>query len=381
MPSNEDIDNNLDTSSQNLDAGNDANNPPADPAPADPIDNPQGAAAKAADSLTGSDAEEELKTDKPTSSSMKALLDQLSADPPAAPAPAPAASAGAQDDTTKPQDPPADPAAQTPPAAASTEPAPKTLEQEEAELLEGVKSPRGKERIKQVFAERKQLETDFNDIRNVIVGTNMNPQEFAQNLELGRLLKSNAEADTRVALEMIESMRAAAYQKLGIDAPGVDLLEGYDDLKQAVENMEITKERALELVKYRKQESLNRQAQEQAQAIAQDNVRHQQALEHGKQQTAAFLESKKHEVDYPVKEKMLKEYFQNPAQRDMFVKNFTPDQWGAAIQMLWNGFVVPPAAPAINTPQPIRSRPATLGTPSVAGATPLDKLASIVDRF
>lgn len=371
MPTNEDIDNNLDTSSQNLDAGND--NPAVDPAPADPIDHPGSAAAQAADDMTGEPSTEDLPTDKPTSSSMKALLDQLSVGE-EAPAPAP---------TDEPKDPPSEePAADATAAPAAAAPAEaKTPEQEDAELLAVVKSPRGQERIKQIIAERKQIEGDFNDIRNVILSTQMNPQEFAQNLELGRLLKSSNEDDLRVALEMIESTRASVYQKLGVDAPGVDLLAGYDDLKQAVDNMEITKERALELVKYRKQEDAQRQVQAQAQKIAQENVRHTQAIDTGKQQTATFLESKKHEVDYPVKEKMLKEYFQNPAQREAFVQNFQPEQWGAAIQMLWNGFVVqPPTAPA-NAPQPIRSRPATLGKPSVAGATPMDKLASIVDRF
>lgn len=367
MPSNEDIDNNLDTSSQNLDVGTENNN--ADPAPADPIDHPDSAAAQAADALTQNGQEEELRTDKPTSSSMKALLDQLSVGG-EEPAPAPA---------EEPQDPPSDAPAADPVATAPAEP--KTPEQEDAELLAVVKSPRGQERIKQIIAERKQIEGDFNDIRNVILGTQMNPQEFAQNLELGRLLKSDSEADLRVALEMIESTRASVYQKLGVEAPGVDLLDGYDDLKQAVENMEITKERALELVKYRKQEDSQKQVQAQAQKIAQDNTRHHQVIEQGKNQTAAFLESKKNQVDFPVKEKMLKDYFQNAEKRDAFVKNFAPEQWGVAIEMLWNGFVVTQAAPTANTPQPIRSRPATLGKPSVAGATPMDKLASIVDRF
>ena len=367
MPTNEDIDNNLDTSSQNLDAGSDT--PAVEPTPTEPIDHPGSAAAQAAEDMTAESDADDLPTDKPTPSSMKALLDQLSVGNDE-PAPAPTEEPAAQAAT----EPAPEPAAEAP-----TEP--KTPEQEDAELLAVVKSPRGQERIKQIIAERKQIEGDFNDIRNVIVGTNMNPQEFAQNLELGRLLKSDSEADLRVALEMIESTRASVYQKLGIEAPGVDLLAGYDDLKQAVENMEITKERALELVKYRKQEDAQRQVQAQAQKIAQENVRHTQAIDTGKQQTATFLESKKHEADYPVKEKMLKEYFQNPAQREAFVQNFQPEQWGAAIQMLWNGFVVQAPAAPVNTPQPIRSRPATLGKPAVAGATPMDKLASIVDRF
>lgn len=372
MPSNEDIDNNLDTSSQNLDTGTENNN--ADPAPADPIDHPESAAAKAADALTADGSDEELRTDKPTSSSMKALLDQLSvgSDEPSEPAgdePTPAPTEAATDTGSE------QPAAEVAPAE------PATPEQAEEEALADVKSPRGKQRIQQVFAKSKQLEADYNEIRNVILNTGLTPPEFANTLEFSRLRKSDDVADNRIALEMIEATRSELYQKLGIEAPGVDLLEGYDDLKQAVDNMEITKERALELVKYRKQEAITRQTQEQAQRIAQDNTRHHQVLEQGKSQTAAFLESKKNQIDFPVKEKLLKDYFQNAAQRDAFVQNFSPEQWGAAIEMLWNGFAVPQSAPTANVPQPIRSRPATLGKPSVAGATPMDKLTSIVDRF
>ncbi len=77
--------------------------------------------------------------------------------------------------------------AQEKPAELEAKPAePKTPEAEEAELLDGVKSERGKERIKQVFAERKALEQDITEFRDLVKSTGMSPQEFAQTLEFGR---------------------------------------------------------------------------------------------------------------------------------------------------------------------------------------------------
>jgi len=183
--------------------------------------NPQASASEEPADDTGTS--DELPTDKPQSAKMLALLDELSGDKPA--------------DAPKADDKPAgDPPAADKPAADPTQG--KTPEQEEAELLEGVKSERGKERIKAVFAEKKQLEADITEFRELVKSTGMSAQEFATTLEFGRLVNSGDEKNIRVALEMIETQRAALYQKLGVEAPGVDLLAGHDDLKQAVENME-----------------------------------------------------------------------------------------------------------------------------------------------
>lgn len=128
------------------------------------------------------------------------------------------------------------------PAAAATDPAApgaNTPEQpaadpDEAELLAGIKSERGKERIRSILGERKQLKNDLAEIQNLVLSTGMKPDEFAQSLEFGRLVNSGNEADLRVALEMLEGTRAQLYASLGVEAPGVDLLAEHADLKEAV---------------------------------------------------------------------------------------------------------------------------------------------------
>ena len=311
------------------------------------------------DEETGND---DLPTDKPASDKMKALLDELSGDEPKI-----AAKAEEKPEGEKPAD---------PPAAA----APKSAEQEEAELLEGVKSDRGRERIRQVFAERKQLEQDINEVRELISSTKMSPDEFAQTLEYGRLINSGDEKDLRVALEMIESQRSALYQRLGVEAPGVDLLAGHEDLKNAVENLEITKERALELAKYRKADQAKQQQVQAQQQTAQQQAQYEKTVQDAAGAMESYLSTRQHEVDHTARMDVIGNHFKNPANLQEFVSKFEPHQWPTAIKMMYDGIVVP-KAPNQHSPQPLRSRPANLGSPSAAGATPLDRVASHMDKL
>ncbi len=298
-------------------------------------------------------------------SRMAAMLDELTDDP----------------NKAKPDAAPA--AAETKPAEGETKPAesetPPTPEQEEAELLAGVKSDRGRERIKQVFAERKQLEQDITEFRELVKSTGMSAQEFAQTLEFGRLVNSGDEKNLRVALEMIEGQRAMLYQKLGVEAPGVDLLAGHDDLKQAVENMEITRERALELAKFRKVDAETKARQQAEQTQLQERQTFEKTVKDAAGAMEAYLETRKNEVDHTARMKIISDHFRNPANLQKFVSTYRPDQWAATVQMMYDNIVVPKAAAP--GPQPIRSRPATLGAPAANAAAPIDRIAQRMESM
>lgn len=368
LPVNEDI---IDNAAESADTGAAAENNAPD---GDGLPEATGGeqTSQAIEALGADDDEsgnDDLPTDKPASDKMKALLDELSGDEPkaatsakdAAPPPGPDAATSAQDAAGKP-------------------PAPKTPEQEEAELLEGVKSDRGRERIRQVFAERKQLEQDINEVRELISSTKMSPDEFAQTLEYGRLINSGDDKDLRVALEIIEGQRSALYQRLGVEAPGVDLLAGHEDLKNAVENLEITKERALELAKYRKADQ-EKQAQVQAQQqTQQQQAQYQKTVQDAAGAMESYLSTRANEVDHTARMEVIGNHFKNPANLQEFVSKFEPHQWPTAIKLMYDGVVVPKAQ-AQHSPQPLRSRPANLGAPSAAGATPLDRIASRLDSM
>lgn len=294
---------------------------------------------------------------------MAAMLDELSGDAPKPEEPKP--------DQEKPADHVAD-------AGKKVEDAPKAPEQEEAELLEGVKSERGKERIKQVFTEKKQLEKDVGEFRQLVQSTGMSPQEFAQTLEFGRLMNSGDEKNLRVALEMIEGQRAVLYQKLGVEAPGIDLLKDHADLKQAVEGMEITRDRAVELAKYRRQQDEVTQRQQAEQQSAQSQQQFHAQVQQASGAMEQYLETRRSEVDHPARMKVITEHFKNPANLQQFVSTYEPKQWAATVKMMYDNIQVPRAAAS---PQPIRSRPASLGVASASGQTPIDRIASRMDAM
>lgn len=325
----------------------------------------------AADALTGDAAHEDLPTDKPQSQKMLALLDELSDEE---------APANKGADTNKAPDPQATANVDQAKPDAAAQAQAKTPEQEEAEILEGVKSDRGKERIREVFSQKKQLEHDINEFKELITSTKMSPEQFAQTLEFGRLINSGEEKDIRVALSMIEEQRAYLYSRLGVEAPGVDLLAGHDDLKAAVENMEITRERALELAKYRKSEAEKLSQQQAQQRSAQDQAQFQATVTQAATAMETYLNTRANEVDHPARMKVIEAHFKNPANLQAFIQTYQPNQWAATIKMMYDNIVVP-KAPTANNPQPLRARPTLQGSPSSAGKTPIDRLASHIDNM
>lgn len=334
--------------------------------PADTSETTADTSAAQTDDTTGTSTGTDDETAKP-GSRMAAMLDELTDDPNQA---KPTESKPAQE---KPAD---DPASNAKPAGTDE---PKTPEAEESELLEGVKSERGRERIKQVFAERKQLESDIGEFRDLVKSTGMSPQEFAQTLEFGRLINSGDEKNLRVALEMIEGQRSMLYQKLGVEAPGVDLLAGHDDLKAAVDNMEITRDKAVELSKYRKQQQEVAQRQQVQQQSQQEQQQYQQQVQQAAGAMEAYLDTRKNEVDHTARMKVISDHFRNPDNLQKFVGTYRPEQWATTIQMMYDNIQVPkPAAPG---PQPIRSRPAMLGTPASNAATPIDRIAQRMESM
>lgn len=329
------------------------------------------AVTNAAEAITSTpDGNDDLPTDKPVSPNIKALLDTMSADTPA-PTEDPDKKAQAEAEAA---------AAAAAPGDKPGEGAPKTAEQEEAELLEGVKSERGKERFRNLLAERKALENDLREIRELVSSTKMSPDQFSQTLEYGRLINSEQETDLRVALEMVERERAFICQKLGIEQPGIDLLSGHDDLKAAVDNMEMTREHAVELAKHRKRQADEQKVAQESQRIQSDRAQFQETVSKAAQTMEAYLTTRANEADHSAKMQMIAQHFQNPQNLQEFVQTYKPDQWLATIKMMYDNIVVQ-KQPTVPAAQPMRSRTSHLGNPAPAGASPIDRIAAHMDNL
>jgi hypothetical protein len=346
---------------------------PADDTPAPAADAPAAEAPAADAPAAAAPAAEVPLADgaaKP-GSKMEALLDSITEPAPGA---KPAADKAAVKEEPKPGDKPAGAAADGKP------PVKPTPEQEEAELLEGVKSPRGQERIKQVFAEKKQLETDIGEFRQLINDTGMKPEEFAQSLEFGRLVNSGTEADTRVALEMLEAQRTALYAKLGVEAPGVDLLADHPDLQKQVGDLEITRERAVELAKFRKTEGARAATETRKREQDQNNQEFERTVTTAAGQMEAYLETRKSEVDHPARMRVISDHFRDPKNLQAFVETYRPEQWGPTMRMMYDNIKLAAPVPQRDQ-QPLRSRPANLGTAAASGLAPADRIASRLDAM
>jgi hypothetical protein len=318
----------------------------------------------------------------------KALLDSLSEPDPNAAARGPDGKflpkAGEQPiDTSKP-----DPKSEVKPEAKPG--TPKTAEQEAEDLIKemGVKSERGQERIKQVFAKAKeaeskatQLEADITEFREMVVSTGMTAEEFGQTLEFGRLLKTGDEKSLRTALEMVDQQRELICKQLGIEAPGVDPLADFPELKKSVDQMEMSRAGALELAKYKRQEQSRQQVQQSQQQSQQEMQQFQQQLDAAQQAAAAYFVTRKDEADYPAKLQRIQQYFKDPAKVNEFISTFEPKQWFGQIKFMYDNMSVP-AAPRVQQNQLARSSQMMQGTRQAnTQASTTDRLMGHLDNM
>jgi len=252
-------------------------------------------------------------------------------------------------------------------------------DQEEAELLAGVKSERGRERMRQIFAERREAQTDLAEIRDVVASAGVTPQDFAEYLEFARLMSSGDPRDLHHAAQIVETHRAQIYKQLGVDAPGVDGLAEFPDLAQAVEGLQISREHALEIARGRRQQHALAQQQQAERAHQQEQQQFSMSVEQGKAQMEQFLASRQHEIEHPVRMRAISEYFSNPAKLQEFASTYQPQQWAHALRMMYEGVQAAPIARRAS-PAPLSARPAPLGRPaSAAGESPEARTMSILD--
>lgn len=268
--------------------------------------------------------------------SLDKLLDQVGADPEAKP--------------------PAEPPAAPTPAPAANAPAPKP----EMDLTppEGI-SDRAKERWGQLTERAKlvpelerrvtESETALTSVRKMVADSGLAADEFTEMLTMGRLLKSDTPADLQKAMQRLDNIRADIATRLGVDAPGVDVLAGHPDLKSKVEAMTLTKEDALEMAKLRtKGANADSMTQEQ---------REQQQFRQTVQQAAAKMETtlaqRASTPGHEAKVAHIMAHFKDPAKLQAFVTTYQPQQWESVVLMMYDSHVPPaPAAPA--PPQPLR---------------------------
>ncbi len=203
--------------------------------------------------------------------------------------------------------------------------------------LEGKVAPETQKRFEKMIeshnalvSSHTELEAQYEDLVSVMRDTGAPSEELANGFEYLRLRNSTDPQDWRLAQRVLAAELADISSRLGEDAPDVDLLADFEDLKERVENAELTRADAIELASARRQRqakettvSADRQAKDKEQ-------QYNQAMNAGLSQLKALDESFKKDPDYPDKRAIV------DRQLDQIVKNNPPDRWAAVYKSYWD---------------------------------------------
>jgi hypothetical protein len=215
------------------------------------------------------------------------------------------------------------------------------------------------ERVKAAETERDQVRAEVQNVRDLVNRSGLAPEEFVNTLEIGRLSKGTA-AEKQQALKMIDEIRADLADELGIALPGIDPLEGHDDLKAMVENMEISPKAAAELALLRKSKQRTETVQAEQHTRTQAVVQYEQQANNAAAAITQAIEANAGKPGYEAKVKYLESFFGDPAKVQQFLATYQPNQWQPAIQLMYDSYNVPVAPP---TPQPLRPSLVSNGSP------------------
>ena len=214
--------------------------------------------------------------------------------------------------------------------------------------------------------ERRATESEaaLGNVRKMVRDSGLDADEFTDMLAVGRMLKSDSPADLQKAMERLDNIRADIATRLGVDAPGVDVLAAHPDLKAKVDAMTLTKEDALEIVKLR-----SKGAQADAGTQSQREIQNfRQNVNSAASKMEATLAQRANTPGHEAKVAYIMGYFSDPAKLQAFVTTYQPAQWESAVLMMYDSYVPPaaaaPAAPAVQPLRPGNTRP---GAPVSSG--------------
>lgn len=210
--------------------------------------------------------------------------------------------------------------------------------QDDLELTEEEKkglSERAKQRFERLANRVRETDAELQTARQNLDGwhemvreTRARPEEFAQAIEYMRLLHSDDPEEQRRAFELVEQERTALAKRLGISAPGVDILAEFPDLQQRVKDMELDEQTAAEIAQHRieKKHASERVQQDREQQGQQQRVR-ERVQQAASKLNALGKQLQRDDPDYPKKLELMKKHI-IPRIR----KTLPPEEWAEAFR-------------------------------------------------
>jgi hypothetical protein len=234
-----------------------------------------------------------------------------------------------------------------------------------------------KERIQTLVGMVKEnstkLETvtrERDEIFGVIKETQASPEQFGQALDYLRLINSPNRADKERALEFMQREIGAVARMLGKAVPGVNLLEGHDDLINEVSTGRLSPERAQEIAAARAQAKFERETGETRAALTRQAQTTQESVTEGKRQLSELgrqlmaADPAAYAAKKPILVESLKPVF----------AQIHPSLWAATFKRAYDKLPAPAPRPA-PTPTTVPTNTPLRASNPAGGARPAPKSA------
>ena len=242
------------------------------------------------------------------------------------------------------------------------------------ELIRAIPSERGRSRIQQIVAERQQALQASQNFLEAVTGAGYDDETFSQVLQLGRWISSPDREDRVRAMRFLETVRENIARDIGEPVEGKDVLD--PDLREKVDNLELTEDGALEILRARRQLQSQKADAEALQRFRDQQTANDQAIQQGRSVVVQTLAAHKQELDYAPRIRAVRDWLQNPMNMQQII-NQGPANWGNAVEFLYRNIAVQKQRPS--SPQPLTSTTMRRGTAETSN--PRDPQAGLMAYF
>ena len=249
-----------------------------------------------------------------------------------------------------------------PPAAGAKEPDPLN------DPLPNALKRETKERIKTLIGmvqekdeKLKAVEGNYTFIMQEIKQTQASPEQYAQALDYLRLVNSDSREDKEQLLEFLQRETISIAKMIGKPVPGVNMLEGHDDLIQKVGAGKLSIEDAQEIAASREARNFQSRKTQMTREQQRVTAETQREIASARAGLTALEQQLMRDPAYPTKKAILVKTL-----KPVFAR-IPPRDWVSTFRRAYNELAVP-AAPSVPTPTPT---PRATPTGGGGGNTPL----------
>lgn len=196
-------------------------------------------------------------------------------------------------------------------------------------------TPKAQERFQQLANTNKELTTKLAEwepmvqsvvgLQQVFQENGVRREQFEQAMQVVGLMNRG---DFEGALAALDEQRKLISLHLGKPLPGANALADYPDLQQAVDNLQITEQHAMELARARMAQHQTQQHQQRQQQVQQTQQQEAQAVQSGQLAVDKFCKARMaDDLDYARIEPLLLDQI-----KDGLLEGIPPERWAQVVQ-------------------------------------------------